>query len=162
MQNRGKYLWNVKVLYFLSFGPFLSKCTFFRLWHFVSPINSTFSVIVCTYKIHVSDEEFFTLRNHCYDNWKIGFFLISWQPFTSYRVSVFAVILVRMRENTDQNNSEYGHISRSDCWGDRFPHQIMQLINPNYPKKWSQTDKVYSIKIVRGASCVPITKVTDL
>ena len=27
-------------------------------------------------------------------------------------MSVFGVILVRMRENVDQNNSEYGHISR--------------------------------------------------
>ena len=28
-------------------------------------------------------------------------------------MSVFEVILVRMRENVDQNNSEYGHFSRS-------------------------------------------------
>ena len=28
-------------------------------------------------------------------------------------MSVFGVTLVRIRENTDQNNSEYGHFSRS-------------------------------------------------
>ena len=28
---------------------------------------------------------------------------------------IFRVILIRMRENVDQNNSEYGHFSRSDC-----------------------------------------------
>ena len=30
-------------------------------------------------------------------------------------VTVFGVILVQMRQNTDQNNSEYGHFSRIDC-----------------------------------------------
>ena len=28
---------------------------------------------------------------------------------------VFGVFLVRMRENTDQRNPEYGHFSRRDC-----------------------------------------------
>ena len=32
---------------------------------------------------------------------------------TAWKVSIFAVILVRMRENADQNNSEYGHFLRS-------------------------------------------------
>ena len=32
---------------------------------------------------------------------------------SAYQVSVFGVILVRMRENMDQNNSQYGHFSRS-------------------------------------------------
>ena len=50
--------------------------------------------------------------------------------FTASKVSVLAVILVRishiqteylsvsarMRENTDQNNSEYGHFLRSVCY----------------------------------------------
>ena len=30
---------------------------------------------------------------------------------TAQKVSVFGVVLVRMRENMDQNNSEYGHFS---------------------------------------------------
>ena len=30
-------------------------------------------------------------------------------------MSLFGVILVRIWENTDQNNSEYGHFSRSHC-----------------------------------------------
>ena len=29
-------------------------------------------------------------------------------------MSVFGVILLRMRENAEQNNSEYGHFSRSE------------------------------------------------
>ena len=33
---------------------------------------------------------------------------------TAYKMSVFGVILVLMRENTDQNNCEYRHFSRSD------------------------------------------------
>ena len=45
-------------------------------------------------------------------------------PNTAWKKSVFGVILirifpysVRMRENTDQNNYEYGHFSRSGkCW----------------------------------------------
>ena len=50
--------------------------------------------------------------------------------FTASKVSVLAIILVRisriqteylsvsarMRENTDQNNSEYGHFLRSVCY----------------------------------------------
>ena len=51
----------MKLLYFLTFG-FFSKCTFLRLWHFISPsfypINSIFSVAVCIYKTHVSDQAF--------------------------------------------------------------------------------------------------------
>ena len=33
--------------------------------------------------------------------------------FTAWKMSVFGVILVQMRENTDQNNSENGHFSGS-------------------------------------------------
>ena len=33
--------------------------------------------------------------------------------YTAWKVSVFAVFLVQMRENTDQKNSEHGHFSRS-------------------------------------------------
>ena len=29
--------------------------------------------------------------------------------YHAWKVSVFGAILVRMRENTEQNNSEYGH-----------------------------------------------------
>ena len=61
-------------------------------------------------------DEFFSVvayfRNKC------------WLTFTAWKVSVFWVFLVRMRENTDhkksglrentdQKNSEYGHFSRS-------------------------------------------------
>ena len=31
-------------------------------------------------------------------------------------MSVFSPYSIRMWENTDQNNSEYGHFSRSDCF----------------------------------------------
>ena len=34
--------------------------------------------------------------------------------FTAQKVSVFGVTLVRMRENTDQNNTEQRHFSRND------------------------------------------------
>ena len=47
---------------------------------------------------------------------------------TAWKVSVLGAILVRifsysvrMRENTDQNNSEYGHFSRSVSFGEWYP-----------------------------------------
>ena len=50
-------------------------------------------------------------------DWGLNVFEI---PVTAWKVYVFAVILVRifpysvqMRKNVDQNNSEYGHFSRS-------------------------------------------------
>ena len=36
------------------------------------------------------------------------------EKYTTWKVSVFGVILVRMRENADQNNSEYGQFLCSD------------------------------------------------
>ena len=36
------------------------------------------------------------------------------------KVSVFGVFLVRKRENMDQKNSEYGHLSRSETNGKRI------------------------------------------
>ena len=32
------------------------------------PINSIFSVLFCFYNIHVFNEAFFPLNDHCYDN----------------------------------------------------------------------------------------------
>ena len=34
---------------------------------------------------------------------------------TAWKESVFGVVLARIRENTDQNYSEYEHFSRSAC-----------------------------------------------
>ena len=42
--------------------------------------SSIFSLIVCIYKTYVSDEQCFSLSNHCYDNWKTALFLFPWQP----------------------------------------------------------------------------------
>ena len=44
-----------------------------------------------------------------------------WSVFSSIRITygeVQSISLnsVRMRENTDENNSKYGHLSRSDCF----------------------------------------------
>ena len=39
---------------------------------------------------------------------------ISLAQFTAKKFPVFGVVLVRLRENADQNNSEYGHFLHSD------------------------------------------------
>ena len=39
---------------------------------------------------------------------------ISLAQFTAKKVSAFGVVLVPLRENPDQNNSEYGHFLHSD------------------------------------------------
>ena len=39
---------------------------------------------------------------------------ISLAQFTTKKFPVFGVVLVRLRENADQNNSEYGHFLHSD------------------------------------------------
>ena len=44
--------------------------------------------------------------------------------YTLHKKSVFGVFLVRMRENTDQKNSEYGHFLRSDVF--------LEQMNPFY------------------------------
>ena len=38
---------------------------------------------------------------------------------------------VRMRENTDQNNSEYGHFSRSENSGTQVTSPIFRILNKN-------------------------------
>lgn len=48
--------------------------------------SSIFSLIVCMDKIYVSDEQFFPLSNHCYDNWKTALFLFPWQPLLGIQV----------------------------------------------------------------------------
>ena len=44
---------------------------------------------------------------------KLGIMYLVRTQNTAWKVSVYEVILVRMRENMDQNNSEYGHFSLS-------------------------------------------------
>ena len=48
-----------------NFGPFFSKCTFLRLWHWFSCLvliqSTQFSVVVHIYEIHVLDGVFFLL-----------------------------------------------------------------------------------------------------
>ena len=48
--------------------------------------SSIFSLIVCIYKTYVSDEQCFSLSNHCYDNWKTALFLFPWQPLLGIQV----------------------------------------------------------------------------
>ena len=61
-------------------------------------------------KIGYKERNLITIRRWC-DNWVKN----KYQSQGLYCVKsvVFKVILVRMRENADQNNSEYGHFLRS-------------------------------------------------
>ena len=53
---------------------------------------------------------------------------------TTEKVSVFGVTLVRIRENTDQNNSDYGHLLCSESRSDQL------LIT--YGTKYSRMDQM--------------------
>ena len=52
------------------------------------------------------------------------------EVYTAQKVFVSGVILVRMRENTDQNNSEYGHFLRSakGIFVNQFCHSVTTII----------------------------------
>ena len=65
--------------------------------------------------------------------------------FTALKVSVFAVILVRIfpysvriRENTVQNNSEYGHFSCNDLFGSINSNVVRLVKNYKAKKKSNQ------------------------
>ena len=63
-----KVVMECKIATFLTFWVFFLKCTFLRLQSFISPsikytINSVFSVVVCSCKIHVFKEAFFFLKH---------------------------------------------------------------------------------------------------
>ena len=65
--------------------------------------------------------------------------------FTALKVSVFAVIpvrsfpySVRIRENTVQNNSEYGHFSCSDLFGSINSNVVHLVKNYKAKKKSNQ------------------------
>ena len=45
--------------------------------------------------------------------WKIKGSCAGLSNYTAWKVSLFEVTLVQMRENADQNNSNYGHFLRS-------------------------------------------------
>ena len=45
-------------------------------------------------------------------NWRLPIAIV----FTTWKVSVFRVFLVRIRENADQKNYEHGHLSHSVCF----------------------------------------------
>ena len=52
------------------------------------------------------------------------------EVYTAQKVFVSGVILVRMRENTDQNNSEYGHFLRGakGTFVNQFCHSVTTII----------------------------------
>ena len=56
-------------------------------------------------------------------------FTFNYVPSTAQKVSVFGIILVQMRENTNQNNSEYGHFLRSVPYSTNMPpYAILTII----------------------------------
>ena len=80
-------LWNS---FFFFYALFLKICSFKVVTFclaYTYPVNSIFSVIVCIYETHISDEEVFTFTNHYYDNWNIVFFLFPWQSLLGRQIS---------------------------------------------------------------------------
>ena len=70
-----------------------------------------------------------------------------WEIFTAWKVSVFGVFLVRMRENTDQKNSKYGHFSCSDC-------PYLPSPAPYRSSLWMCSIKKAVLKYLQKSSCV--------
>ena len=46
---------------------------------------------------------------------KYPYLEIFWSVFYRIRTENGEMLCIRMHENTDQNNSKYGHFSRSEC-----------------------------------------------
>ena len=71
----------------------------------------------------------YSLRKKC------PYLELFWSAFSR----ILTEYLLRMRENADQNNSEYGHFSRSDC------HQYYKQTNKQTNKQIkNQTGEVYA------------------
>ena len=91
------------IVMFLTFRPFYSECNFLCFQNFISPsikylINSSLSVVVCIYKIHVIEQDFYPLSNHIFDNWKKCLFPISVGTFVAETNS-----LIKLMQPTSQN-----------------------------------------------------------
>ena len=69
-----------------------------------------------------------------------------WSVFSRIRteygeVQSISLYSVRMRENADHNNSEYGHFLRSDWEDAKIKHK-----KQNFKKKWQNFDKTRNVR----------------
>ena len=101
-QKNGSFGWQNVLFLFIYLFIYLFLCFFFSSFFFSFFLSFFLSLFIYLF---IREKNLNNRKKHCVKNVRIRSYS---GPNTDNSV--------RMRENTNQNNSEYGHFSRSDNW----------------------------------------------